>query len=234
MSPYPAVSRQAFTAEGRSRKLKNMKTLDMRDWPRKGLYDYFRTLPSPHFSLTADVDVTMLITRAKPRGVSVFNAVLYAVMRAANRIPEFRQRLDGPDVIEFDAVHPSPTVPIDGDRFAFCYFDYVDNWPDFNQACAQAIEAGKQKTGLEDDSAHSLDLVFTSCLPWVRFTSMHHPVQGPDDSFPRISWGKFAEQQGRWTMPVNLQVHHALVDGLHAGRFYQYMQETLDEFKHDR
>ncbi|MGE4421468.1 MAG: CatA-like O-acetyltransferase [Pseudodesulfovibrio sp.] len=208
-----------------------MKTLDMHDWPRKSLYDYFRTLPSPHFSLTADVDVTALISRAKPRGVSVFNAALYAVMRAANRIPELRQRLNGPDVVEFDTVHPSPTVPIDGDRFAFCYFDYADNWPDFDQNCAQAIEAGKQQTELEDDSAHRLDLVFTTCLPWLHFTSMHHPVQGPDDSFPRIAWGKFTEQNGRWLMPVNLQVHHALADGLHAGRFYQYVQETLDEFE---
>jgi chloramphenicol O-acetyltransferase type A len=208
-----------------------MKTLNMHDWPRKSLYDYFRTLPSPHFSLTADVDVTALITRAKPRGVSVFNAALYAIMRAANRIPELRQRLNGPDVIEFDVVHPAPTVPIDGDRFAFCYFDYADNWPEFDQNCARAIEAGKQQTELQDDSANRLDLVFTTCLPWVHFTSMHHPVQGPDDSFPRIAWGKFSEQNGRWLMPVNLQVHHALADGLHAGRFYQYAQETLDEFE---
>ncbi|EGB15542.1 chloramphenicol acetyltransferase [Pseudodesulfovibrio mercurii] len=208
-----------------------MKKIDLHAWPRKSLYDYFRSLPSPHFSLTADVDVTALITLAKPRGVSVFNAVLFAVMRAANRIPELRQRLLGEDVVEFEAVHPAPTVPIEGDRFAFCQFDYVPDWNDFDAICSEAMERGKRQTELVDGSGDRLDLIFTTCLPWVSFTSMHHPVQGPDDSFPRIAWGRFTECGGAWRMPVNLQVHHALADGLHAGKFYQYVQEALDSFR---
>ncbi|MCJ2165096.1 MULTISPECIES: CatA-like O-acetyltransferase [unclassified Pseudodesulfovibrio] len=207
-----------------------MKKIDMTAWPRKSLHDYFRNLSSPHFSLTAEVDVTDLILSAKPRGVSVFNACLYAVMAACNRIPEFRQRFRGRDVVQYDMVHPAPTVPIDGDRFAFCYFDHVPEWEGFNAACSSAIEAGKQQTELKDDSGSRDDLIFTTCLPWVSFTSMHHPVQGPDDSFPRVAWGKFTEHGGRWRMPVNVQVHHALADGLHMGRFYEFMQETLDDF----
>jgi chloramphenicol O-acetyltransferase type A len=208
-----------------------MRTIDQRNWPRKSLYDYFRSLPSPHFSITADVDVTRLVTRAKPRGVSVFNGVLYAVLHAANRIPEFRQRLRGDQVVEHESVHPAPTVPIEGDRFAFCYFDYAPLWDDFDRACARAVENAKRQTELADGSADRDDLVFTTCLPWLAFTSMHHPVQGPDDAFPRIAWGKFTEHQGRWTMPINVQLHHALADGLHAARFYQYTQEALDLFE---
>ena len=29
-------------------------------------------------------------------------------------------------------------------------------------------------------------------------------------------------------MPVNIQVNHALVDGLHVGQFYQKFQELAD------
>ncbi|BCS89149.1 chloramphenicol acetyltransferase [Pseudodesulfovibrio sediminis] len=207
-----------------------MKTLDLATWPRKSLYDYFRTLPQPHVSVTADVDVTGLITQAKPEGVSVFNAALYAVMKACNAIPEFRQRIQGDEVVEFEQVHPAPTVPIDGDRFAFCYFDYAPEWSVFNEHCLTAIEVGKKQTGLKDGSAARDDLIFTTCLPWVVFTSMHHPIKGPDDSFPRVAWGKFHEHDERWLMPVNVQVHHALADGIHIGRFYQLTQDALDEF----
>lgn len=208
-----------------------MRKIDLESWPRKSLYDYFSSLPQPHFSLTAEVDVTGLITQAKPQGVSVFNATLYAVMKACNRIPEFCQRMVDGDVIEFDTVHPAPTVPIEGDRFAFCYFDYSPEWEEFNTLCLEAIEAGKQQTELQDDSEVRDDLIFTTCLPWVAFTSMHHPVQGPQDSFPRVGWGKFFERGDRWFMPVNAQVHHALADGLHMGRFFQFTQEALDEFE---
>ena len=29
-------------------------------------------------------------------------------------------------------------------------------------------------------------------------------------------------------MPVSVEVHHALVDGLHVGRFYEMFQARLD------
>lgn len=208
-----------------------MKTIDLDTWPRKSLYDYFRSLPTPHFSLTADVDVTALIEKAKPKGVSVFNAALYAAMRTCNAIPEFRQRIEGDDVVEYDVVHPAPTVPIEGDRFAFCYFDYSPSWGEFNELCTRAIEEGKKQTELKDGSDVRYDLIFTTCLPWVAFTSMHHPVQGPDDSFPRVAWGKFHQRDNKWLMPFNIQVHHALADGIHAGKFYQRIQEVFDEFE---
>ena len=207
-----------------------MKTIDQATWPRKSLYDYFRSLPSPHFSLTAEVDVTALITRAKPLGVAQFNGCLYAVMTACNAIPELRQRLQGEQVVEYATVHPAPTVPIEGDRFAFCAFDHHTDWTAFNAACTTAIEQGKRQSELKDDSETRFDLIFTTCLPWVAFTSMHHPVQGPHDSFPRIAWGRFTERRGTWRMPVNIQVHHALADGLHVSRFFQYVQEALEMF----
>lgn len=207
-----------------------MKIIDFDTWPRKSLYNYFGSLPQPHFSITADVDVTALIESAKPQGVSVFNGSLYAVMKTCNTIPELRQRIQGERVVEFDTVHPAPTVPIEGDRFAFCYFDYDPDWETFNAHCTAAIEKGRQQTELTDGSDTRGDLIFTTCLPWVAFTSLHHPVQGPDDSFPRVAWGKFTRKNDRWVMPVNAQVHHALADGIHMGKFYQILQTVFDEF----
>lgn len=207
-----------------------MKIIDLNSWPRKSLYDHFRSLASPHFAVTADVDVTGLIRDAKPRGVSVFSATLFAVMTACNRLPEFRQRLKGDEVIEFDVVHPAPTVPLEGDLFGFCSFDFAPVWEEFNTLCLDAMEVGKCQTELEDDADTRDDLIFTTCLPWIHFTSLHHPVSGPDDSFPRVAWGKFTQRHDRWLMPVNVQLHHALADGIHVGKFYQYMQEVLDGF----
>ena len=73
------------------------------------------------------------------------------------------------------------------------------------------------------------DLLFMTGLPWVSFTSMLHPIHmHPADSVPRIAWGKFFDQEGRTRMPVAVQVHHALMDGLHIGRYYQRIQEHFD------
>ena len=44
---------------------------------------------------------------------------------------------------------------------------------------------------------------------------------------PRITWGRISSRNDGWTMPVAVQVHHALVDGLHLGRFYDALQQRL-------
>ena len=49
----------------------------------------------------------------------------------------------------------------------------------------------------------------------------------PDDSNPRISWGKYVMANGRTTLPVSLFVNHALADALHISRFFQNLETEL-------
>ena len=82
---------------------------------------------------------------------------------------------------------------------------------------------------LEDPTDRD-DLLFMTAIPWVAFTSFEHPETGdPDDSVPRFAWGMCREEGGRHRMPLNLQVHHALADGLHAGRFYERAAEYFGD-----
>jgi chloramphenicol O-acetyltransferase type A len=50
----------------------------------------------------------------------------------------------------------------------------------------------------------------------------------PVDSIPRIAWGKYFEENGKIKLPLSVQVHHALVDGLHVGQYFNAIQEILD------
>jgi chloramphenicol O-acetyltransferase type A len=63
----------------------------------------------------------------------------------------------------------------------------------------------------------------------VPFTSFSHARRwGTEDAVPKIVFGKHREIGGRRHMPVSVEVHHALVDGLHVGRFYEAFQARLD------
>ena len=59
-----------------------MKIIDRATWPRNSQYEFFRQLPAPHFNITASVDVAVLMSRRKSEGLSMFNAVLFAIMTA--------------------------------------------------------------------------------------------------------------------------------------------------------
>ncbi len=203
-----------------------MEIIDMATWPRKSLFEFFRQAPAPHFSITAPVDVTHLEECRLEAKFSFFNAVLYAIMTAANAVPEMRMRFQKNRVVKHAVVHASATVPIEGDRFAFCGVEYVPSWEAFNAACQTAIAKAKTQDELSEH-IESDDWIFLSCLPWLSFTALTNPNGGPDDCIPRITWGKSETRHSQVSIPVGIQVHHALMDGVHVGRFYEALNDML-------
>ena len=203
-----------------------METIEMATWSRKSLFEFFRQTAAPHFSVTAPVNATHLEKCRRETGFSLFNAVLYAIMTAANAIPELRMRFKNDRVVKYKVVHASATVPIEGDRFAFCGLEYLPAWESFNQACQSAIEKAKTQDEISEH-IESDDWIFLSCLPWIHFTALTNPNDGPDDCIPRITWGKCETHHGQASIPVGIQVHHALVDGVHVGRFYEALNDVL-------
>ena len=74
------------------------------------------------------------------------------------------------------------------------------------------------------------DVIHYSVLPWLDFTSFAHARPGGEtNSIPKIVFGKHRRRGGRDRMPISVEVHHALMDGLHVSRFLESFQTLLDE-----
>jgi chloramphenicol O-acetyltransferase type A len=58
---------------------------------------------------------------------------------------------------------------------------------------------------------------------------MHPTHLHPEDSVPRFAWGKFFEEGKVVKMPLSVQAHHALMDGIHMGKFYAKVQDYLQQ-----
>ncbi len=205
-----------------------MKEIPLENWPRKDHYLFFREFEYPYFSLCADIDITNFLPLIKDRNISFTAAIMYLVARVANGIPEFRQRVRDEGPIEHEVVHPSATILSKDDLFTFCTAIYRENFLAFAAEAQQEILRIKTEPSLEekikDDS-----MLFMTSIPWVSFTSFMHPVKlSPADSVPRFAWGKFKEEGQKTVMPLSVQGHHALMDGLHAGLFYEEFQRLLD------
>ncbi len=211
---------------------RNMKIIDMAQWPRKEAFELFSTYESPHFNVCVSLDITNTFGFLEEHRISKFNAMLWMISCAANSVAEIRCRIRENRVVEHDAVHPSFTFLNPDQSLSFCYADYSDDIAAFFQRVAQGIERVRAEPSLKDEPGKD-DMIFVSCVPWINFTSISHPMKlGNQDSFPRISWGKFTPQgQGRdqrMTMPVSLQLHHGLADGYHAGLFFEKLESLLE------
>jgi len=204
-----------------------MKNIDIENWKRKKHFEFFSAMDYPQFSLCADVDVTVTREYVKKNGVSFFKAVLYMVSAAANAVPELRQRICEKKVVEHDSVHPSFTMLMEDETYSYCLVEYSEGFLEFEKRTAKAMENTEKNPGIDDPNRD--DLLYVTSIPWVSFTNITHPINmHPVDSVPRISWGKFYKRGENILMPVSLQAHHALADGLHSGRFYAALQDKLN------
>ena len=205
-----------------------MKVIDIENWNRKAHYNYFKELNYPHFSICANLDITKFYRYIKENKSPFFLSMVFASTKAANSIKEFRLRIREDNVIEHEVVNPSFTVMTEKEVFSFCAAQFIDVFSDFKANTSVAIEKAKTNGSIEDEPGRD-DLLYITSIPWVSFTNITHPIQmNPVDSIPRIAWGKFFEENGKMKLPLSVQAHHALVDGIHVGQYFNTIQEILD------
>jgi chloramphenicol O-acetyltransferase type A len=205
-----------------------VRKIEMQKWPRREHYMIFSALDHPHFGMTANVAVTKFVPHLKKTKIPFTVALTYLLARVANEIREFRYRIRDGDVYEHECVHPSITILAGAEMFAFCTFEYLENLRDYSTSAAKRIAQVKEHPTLNDEQRRD-DLLFMTSIPWVSFTSFMHPMNlQPADSIPRIAWGKYFQEGESLKVPLGVQGHHALMDGIHAGKYYGSLQTYLD------
>jgi chloramphenicol O-acetyltransferase type A len=205
-----------------------MHKIDITTWSRREHFEYFNSFNHPHFNLCANVDLTKFHPYIKHFGISFTTAVVFVISRAANDIAEFRYRLQDGEIVEHETVSPSVTILLDNGLFSFCTIDYSQDFDEFSTRSDRLISAVKDQPYLNDPPGRD-DLLFMTAIPWVSFTSFTHPMRlHPGDCIPRFAWGKYFMDGGFLRMPLSVQGHHALMDGIHMGKFYAAVGDYLD------
>ena len=204
-----------------------MRSIDMQTWSRRNHFRLFSTFNHPHFNMCVNVDVTAFYPFVKRNKYSLTVSMVYVIARASNAIPEFRQRIRGDQVVEHEIVNPGFSILVDKDLFSFCDVAYAEDFSEFARRAEKKIADVKAHLELENNPEKD-DVLYMSPIPWVSFTSFTHPMQfHPADSIPRFAWGKYFQEGETLKMPLSVQGHHAVMDGIHMGRYYETLQEYL-------
>lgn len=203
--------------------------IDLSRYPRRTHFEYFSSMAYPYMGLTIQSDVTELHRTAKAREVSFFLACLYCAARAANGVPELRQRIVNGEILQFDHCDTSHTVALPDGTYCYRRLDCRTDFAGFLAQDRAARETDPNAHGI-DNTGDETELFFVSCIPWVTFTAVVQPVPYPADSNPRILFGRFQEENRKLLMPLSILAHHGLVDGLHVARFFDGFQEEIRRF----
>jgi len=205
--------------------------ININEWSRKPQFDFFKTYENPFFNITANVEVTNLVEYCKKTGESFFLNSLYIGAQINNEISEFRMRIRNNEVIVHDIINFGAPVMHENKTFTFCYFKYFDDKNKFIEDAEVRLKKEKENPSFNPRHEED-DIIHFSVLPWINFTSIKHARRIPvTDSVPKIVYGKYTESNGKYFMPISLELHHALLDGYHAGLFYEKWEEIESNYK---
>lgn len=204
--------------------------LDVSNWARRDVFEFFVGFDKPYFNICTRLDITNLLAllRARP-DVSVMLAYHYFALRAANEIEPFRYRLREGRVLVHDVIHGGTTVMLPNENFTLAYFEYDANFETFIKGADRAVKEVLSGDGAFRPNTRD-DMIHCTTLPWLSFTSFSHARNwGREDSVPKIAFGKFVKEAERTLLPFSVEVHHALMDGLHVGRYVSNLEKALAE-----
>jgi chloramphenicol O-acetyltransferase type A len=120
-------------------------------------------------------------------------------------------------------------VLLPNETFTLAYFNYDENFGTFIRDAERSVKKAQSGDGGFRPSERD-DMVHFTVLPWVSFTSFSHARNWRrEDSVPKIAFGKFTRENENILLPISVEVHHALMDGLHVGRFLARLEEALSE-----
>jgi chloramphenicol O-acetyltransferase type A len=204
--------------------------LDTSTWARRDAFEFFRGFDKPYFNVCVRLDVARLkaaLTARDGGGLSL--ACYFIALRLANVHEPFRLRLEGERVRVHDEVHGSTTVlRDDGDSFFFAELEHTMDFAAFAAKSSAAIDAARTLRAAFEPKPDGMARVYFTTLPWLHFTSFSHARNwGREDSIPRFAFGRAQAEGGRLWMPMSVDVHHALMDGVHVGRYVQGFEAAL-------
>ena len=203
--------------------------LDLDTWPRRDAFDYFRGFDKPYFNVCTRVNVARLKQGVADAGVGSLTLACYFIaLRLANLHEPFRWRIEGQRVRVHAAVSGSTTVLREDESFGFADFDDQPDFAAFVASAGATIAASRAGQAPFEPKPDAQACIHFTSLPWLHFTSFSHARNwGRQDSIPKLALGRIDSDGEHAWMPLSIEVHHALMDGLHVGRYVQDFQAAL-------
>lgn len=208
--------------------------IDIEKWNRKEYYiHYMNQLPCT-YSLTTNIDITNMLSAIKKASKKIYPAQIYIIASIVNQYKEFRmtRNHDG-DLGYWDEVNPSYTIfNKSSETFSSIWTMYNRDFSLFYDSCIKDIEKYSQSSCLTPKPDEPSNTFTISSLPWVNFTGFNINVFNEGNYLPPIfTMGKFIETNNTVLMPVSIQVHHAVCDGFHIGRFINSLQNLASNIE---
>lgn len=200
-----------------------------KDTTRAKAYELWMKAPNPMVTFFKTLDVTNLIQITKRRNLK-FNMLLdYCIGKAAVGVKEFYILPVGEKLIEYDTIAVNTIVKNKDGEVSSCDILYTDDLSKFNLDYIKYTTHTAETSQDRDLSVDSM-VIGTSAIVDTEIDGAVGMNSGIFNN-PFIIWGKYRKKRFRYYLPISFQFHHTQMDGAHAGRFLENLQNEINAMK---
>ncbi len=203
--------------------------INPKDTSRASAFELWMSAPNPMVTFFKTLDVTNLIRTAKKKHLK-FNMLLdYCIGKAAAGVKEFYILPVGNKLIQYDSIAVNTIVKNRDGEVSSCDILYTDDLEQFNQEYLKYTTQTAQTAQDRDLSENSM-VIGTSAIVDTELDGVVGMNSGIFHN-PFIFWGKYRKKWFKYELPISFQFHHTQMDGAHAGRFLENLQQEIDRIR---
>ena len=202
-----------------------MKELDPNQTGRAEAFQLWMRAPMPMVTLVKTLDVTRPARLSRRRDLK-FNLLLcWCIGKAASRVEAFYTLPVGEKLIRYENLAVNTVAALKDGGIATCDVPFSESLDQFRRDYL-ALTAQVRDTGAPYDLNGDYMVIGTSALPQTEIDGAVNIYAGCYNN-PFLVWGKYRKKLWRASLPISFQFHHTQMDGGHAARFLENLQEEI-------
>ena len=192
---------------------------------RAEAFSLWMSSPMPMVTLMKTFDVSRMVKVSKRTGMKFTMLMCWCIGKAASQVEEFFLLPTNDKLYRYDRLAINVVVQNAKGGISLCDVPLSDSIEQFNDSYL-ALTAQAAKT-CESSELEDYMIVGTSALPQTELDCIVNQYSGRYNN-PFLVWGKYRKGWFKTTLPISFQFHHAQMDGAHAARFLQLLQNEIN------
>lgn len=206
-----------------------MREINPEDTTRAYAFDMWMQAPMPMVTLFKRIDVSRLV-RISRRHCLKFNMLMcYCIGRAASRVKEFYLLPVGDRLMQFDTIAVNTIVANRKGEVSSCDLPFSEDLSQFNADYLRLTNQVAESCEDYDLSSESM-VIGTSALVESEIDGAVGMYSGVFNN-PFMIWGRYKKCWLKTSLSVSFQFHHTQMDGAHAARFLEALQQEITALK---
>ena len=202
--------------------------IDPKTTTRASAYELWMSAPNPRVTFFKTLDVTPLVRFSRKHGYKFNMLLCWCIGKAASGIKEFYLLPVGRELLKYDNIAVNTIVKNKTGEVSSCDVPFSDDLARFNADYLRLTRAVAESC--ENHDLTESMVIGTSAIIDTEIDGAVGMNSGIFNN-PFIIWGKYHKGFFKTTLKLSFQFHHTQMDGAHAGRFLQRLQENIYALK---